>query len=340
MISRRALLLSALVVACKRSAARPGSTTIAVEPFRARAAVPGIAWASVTKDGAVTGGAGNVTADEPLEAASIAKTIVGTCVMQLVAEGRLALDEDVSRYVGMRVAHPKHARAITLRMLLDHTSSIRDDFTKLEGHADVALGTFLGEYLRGLVFLADEPGTRMQYSNAGAALAALAVERAAGKPFSEVSRERVFVPLKMASTSWRPRRAVYPAVDLRSSASDLARFARAILRGGELDGARILARERALEMLRARPPGEALGWQVRTFGRFHVEGHEGEDKAASTGLYVDRALGAGAVVLANGDAFASGDKARAQAIGDLVEALLDAAASRTQPRSVSSADAH
>ncbi len=336
MISRRALLLSALVAACKRSAAKPSAATIAVEPFRVRAAVPGIAWASVTRDDAVVGGAGNVTAEAPLEAASIAKTIVGTCAMQLVAEGRLALDEDVSRHVGFRVAHPRHATPITLRMLLDHTSSIRDDFTRLEGHADVGLEPFLREYLRGLVYRADEPGTRMEYSNAGAALAALAVERAAGKPFSELSRERVFVPLKMSSTSWRPKRAVYPAVDLRSSASDLARFARAILRGGELDGARILPRERTLEMLRARPPGEALGWQVRAFGRFRVEGHEGEDAAASTGLYVDRTIGAGAVVLANGDAFASGDRARARAIGDLVEALLDAAASRAAPRGVSS----
>lgn len=336
MISRRALLLSALVAACKRSAARPGPPAIAVEPFRLRAAVPGIAWASITQGDAVVGGAGDVTGAQPLEAASIAKTIVGTCVMQLVAERRLDLDADVSRYAGFRVAHPKHATAITLRMLLAHTSSIQDDFTKLEGHGDVALGAFLEGYLRGLVFLGDEPGTRMQYANAGTALAALAVERTSGKPFAEVSRERVFAPLKMATTTWRPKRAVYPAVDLRSSAADLARFARAILRGGELDGARILPAASIDEMTRPSPPGEALGWQGRTFGRFHVVGHEGEDAAASTGMYVDRTRGVGAVVLANGDAFASGNRARAQALGDLVEALLDAASSRVAPRGVSS----
>jgi CubicO group peptidase (beta-lactamase class C family) len=336
-ISRRALLLSALAVgACKRSAAGAPAPAIDVEPYRMRAAVPGIAWASVTRDGAITGGAGNAGADTPLEAASIAKTIVGTCVMQLAGEGRLALDEDVSHHVGFRVAHPKHPAPITLRMLLAHTSSIRDDFTRLEGHADQPLGTFLEGYLRGLVYLPDAPGTRMEYSNAGAALAALAVERAAKRPFSEVSRERVLAPLKMTSTSWRPRRAVYPAVDLRATAGDLARFARAILRGGELDGARILSAAEVEAMTTPAPPGEALGWQVRTFGRFHVEGHEGEDRMASTGMYVDRARGAGAVVLANGDAFASGDRARARAIGELVELLLEAAASRSSPRGVSS----
>ncbi|MCW5837824.1 MAG: serine hydrolase, partial [Labilithrix sp.] len=107
------------------------------------------------------------------------------------------------------------------------------------------------------------------------------------------------------------------------------RFARAVLRGGELDGARILTKPSVDEMLRVQmpdaAPADALGWQVRRFGGRVVVGHEGEDAGASTGLYLDVGAGAGAVVLANGDAFQSGEADRAAALGDLVERLLVAA---------------
>jgi len=69
-------------------------------------------------------------------------------------------------------------------------------------------------------------------------------------------------------------------------------------------------------------PDDALGWQVRSFGGRRVVGHEGEDAGASTGLYLDRASGTGAIVLANGDAFQGEDEARAAALGELVERLL------------------
>ena len=56
-----------------------------------------------------------------------------------------------------------------------------------------------------------------------------------------------------------------------------------------------------------------------------VLGHEGEDAGATTALFIDRATGTGVVVLANGDAFSSGDSARAAAIQSLLVELLAAA---------------
>jgi len=55
-----------------------------------------------------------------------------------------------------------------------------------------------------------------------------------------------------------------------------------------------------------------------------VVGHEGEDVGTSAALFLDRSSGTGAIVLANGDAFASGDRDRARALEDLLQALLDA----------------
>jgi CubicO group peptidase (beta-lactamase class C family) len=276
--------------------------------------------------------------------------------MQLVEDGKLDLDADAATYVGFALRHPAFSERITLRMLLTHRASIRDLDDELTARADGnPLGTFLKRYLvrddapRAAVFLGDRPGTKLTYSNVGASIAALAVERVAGESFGSFSTRRVFAPLHMTRTAWAvaeptpfpvatphayrngafvalptASHAVYPAVDLFAPATDLARFAWAILRDGELDGARILSASSVRTMLRAdaRDADQALGWQLRTIGKRRVVGHEGEDAGATTGLFLDLEAGSGAVVLANGDAFGSGEPARAEAIQTMISELL------------------
>jgi CubicO group peptidase (beta-lactamase class C family) len=330
---------------------------------RVAARVPGIAYAAVNREReVVSGGVGlatlepraDVSEDTVFEAASIAKTVIATCVMQLAEEGRLDLDADAGKYVGFKLRHPRSGDPITVRMLLTHRGSIVDRDDELLAGADVPLASFLQRYLvddrgpRALAFLDAGPGSTTAYSNVGAALAALAVERISGEGFVDFTRRRLFVPLGMKSTGWRAPRpehaatphalrdggfvalpqashAVYPVVDLRSSAHDLARFARAILREGELDGTRILAPPSIRTMLSAdaRDGDQALAWQLRTIGGQRVTGHEGEDAGATTALFLDLAAGTGAVVLANGDAFVSGDRDRAGAIQGLIASLLE-----------------
>lgn len=68
-----------------------------------------------------------VTPDDPVRVASISKTVVAVGVMKLVEQGKLDLDSDVSRWLGWRLRNPAFPdRPITLRMLLSHTSSVRD----------------------------------------------------------------------------------------------------------------------------------------------------------------------------------------------------------------------
>lgn len=286
---------------------------------RERARVPAIAYAWFTRDTQSTGLSGEQKPSSFL-AASIAKTVIGTCVMQLAVEKKLSLDADVSQYVGFPVRHPRHPQVVlTLRLLLSHVAALVDDFDTLQAPGE--LEPFLRAYLSLPSHWAKEaPGAKLRYSNVGSAVAALAVERVAQRSFAEQSAARVFEPLKMSSTEWDRRRAVYPVVDLQSSAADLARFGRAILRGGELDGTRILPESAVDEMLR-----DSLGWQHTKIGAYALTGHEGEDKRASTGFYIERARGIGALALANGDAFSSGDKRRAAAIADLLDTLLTTA---------------
>jgi CubicO group peptidase (beta-lactamase class C family) len=311
------LLAIAFALACSKKTDDP--LVVKANAAREQARVPAIAYAWFTREAQTTGLVGEPKPSTFL-AASIAKTVIGTCVMQLAAEKKLSLDADVSQYVGFSVRHPRHPTVvITLRLLLSHVAALVDDFDTLQAPGEME--PFLRAYLSLPSHWAKEaPGAKLRYSNVGSAVAALAVERIAGRSFAEESTARVFEPLRMKSTEWDRRRAVYPVVDLQSSAADLSRFGRAILRGGELDGTRILAESAVDEMLR-----DSLGWQHTTIGVHALTGHEGEDKRASTGFYLDRGKGIGALALANGDAFASGNKQRAAAIADLLDALLTTA---------------
>jgi CubicO group peptidase (beta-lactamase class C family) len=68
-----------------------------------------------------------VTPDDPVRIASISKLVVAIGVMKLVEQGSLDLDEEVSRYLDWPLRNPAFLdRPISLRMLLSHTSSLRD----------------------------------------------------------------------------------------------------------------------------------------------------------------------------------------------------------------------
>ncbi len=99
------------------------------------ARVAGIGYAGVSRGReVVSGGVGvadqatrtDASADTVFEAASIAKTVIATCVMQLVEEGRLDLDSNAETYVGFPIRHPGWKDPVTLRMLLTHRASIRE----------------------------------------------------------------------------------------------------------------------------------------------------------------------------------------------------------------------
>lgn len=327
----------------------------AARGWRDRARVPAVAVATVTREEtrAEADGFADVdlrqiaSADTVFEAASIAKTVIATAVMQLVEEGRVTLDADVETWLGFPARHPTSDRRVTLRMLLTHRAGITDDAEARAARSEVSLGDFLRRYLARPAAFADVPGATYRYSNVGAALAALVVERVSGEDFAARSARRIFAPLGMRSTGWRATNdsavphayregryaalpqaahALYPVVDLRTSARDLARFARAMLRGGELDGARVLAEASVGAMLAPNATGaddgDGLGWQTRSIGGARVVGHEGEDAGASTAMFLDPKAGVGAIWLSNGDAFTSGDASRSAAIGEALATLL------------------
>ena len=124
---------------------------------------------------------------------SISKQFTATAVLLLVEDGKLSLDDTVSRFF------PELTRAneVTIRELLSHTSGYEDyapqDYT-------IPLWTKPGKPLDLVHLWAGKPldfapGTQWQYSNTNFVLAALIVEKASGMPFAEFLRTRVLGPV-------------------------------------------------------------------------------------------------------------------------------------------------
>jgi CubicO group peptidase (beta-lactamase class C family) len=149
-----------------------------------------------------------VTADTIFQIASVSKTVTATALMLLWQAGAFKLDDPIAPYLDFKVVNPKFADAsITFRHLFTHTSSISDtmyDDMDFSAGDLPSLRDFLARYLGAPKAYADtKPAAAWSYSNVGAALLGYLGERLSGKPFDVLTRERIFAPLGMHSTSWR-----------------------------------------------------------------------------------------------------------------------------------------
>lgn len=143
-----------------------------------------------------------LTIDDPARIASVTKLAVALGVMRLVEAGTLHLDRDVSDYLGWRLRNPAFPdRPITLRLLLSHTSSVRDEGDNYV----VPLGRSLREMAeRPASFDAEHPpGAFFRYSNLNFPLIGSIMERATGERLDALMARLVFRPLGLdACMNW------------------------------------------------------------------------------------------------------------------------------------------
>jgi D-alanyl-D-alanine carboxypeptidase len=128
---------------------------------------------------------------------SISKQFTAACVLLLQQDGKLKLDDPVSKYVpGLT-----RGSAVTIRQLLSHTSGYQDfwpqDYVPPAMEKAITPQAILDHW--GKQPLDFEPGTRWQYSNTNFEIAALVVEKASGKPFFQFVRARILDPLGITS---------------------------------------------------------------------------------------------------------------------------------------------
>jgi CubicO group peptidase (beta-lactamase class C family) len=223
--------------------------------------------------------------------ASLTKVIGLTSgIMLLVEEGRIDLDAPVQRYLGDWQGIGKER--VTVRHLLTHSSGLpawRPLYKEADSPAD-ALALVMSTGLDTV------PGVRMVYSDLGAILLGQVVARVSGQPLDRYLAERVFQPLGMTETLFRPPASLHgrtapTEVDpwrgrhlrgevhdenafalggvsahagLFSTANDLVLIARMYLGAGQLDGRRFLSAatiDRFTALQDAALSHRALGWE-------------------------------------------------------------------------------
>ncbi|MFE0171192.1 serine hydrolase domain-containing protein [Streptomyces sp. NPDC059002] len=151
-----------------------------------------------------------VPLDGSFRMGSNTKTFVATVVLQLVAEGRMGLDDTVDHWLpGVIEGNGNDGSRITVRQLLQHTSGLPDYAPHLPGIFDeegFEKHRFETLRPRQLVDLAlqdrptFEPGKGWSYSNTGYIVVGMIIEKVTGKNWSEEVRDRIIKPLGLKHT--------------------------------------------------------------------------------------------------------------------------------------------
>lgn len=178
----------------------PGTPGCALAIERDGKAVLARAWGQADLEHGIAN-----TPQTVFEAGSVSKQFTAAAILLLARDGKLALTDDVRKYVPEL---PDYGKVITLDHLLTHTSGLRDWGTLLDV-AGWPRGTRVFSMEQALALATRQralnfaPGSQYSYSNTGYVLAAIVIARVSGQSFGEFTHERLFAPLGMKHTQWR-----------------------------------------------------------------------------------------------------------------------------------------
>ena len=143
------------------------------------------------------------TSETEFAIASMTKSVTASAIMLLVQDGKVSLDDPISKYFD---GLPQSWQPITVRHLLTHTSGIKDHFHDYPffpiANLDRKLEYTDEEYLKALIDggLNFQPGAQWAYSGTGFTLLGMIIKKVTGRPYADFLRERIFKPLGMANT--------------------------------------------------------------------------------------------------------------------------------------------
>src|SRR6478735_10904578 len=299
---------------------------------------------------------GAVVAERTIyDLASLTKVVgTTTAVMILFDEGKLRLDDPVVKYIPEFTGGTKDQ--VTIRMLLEHRSGLPAgrDLWRMTQTPDEARAAVISTPL----FAA--PGQYIEYSDLGADMLGFVVEAASGQKLDQFLDQRVFTPLGMTDTHFRPDVSLrgriapteltpprgYPLrgevhdenayalggvaghAGLFSTASDLAVFAQMMLNGGSYNGTRIVA-DSTVKLFTRRAAGtRALGWDTcgghGSCGKYLGDNAYGHTGFTGTSLWIDPDREMFVVLLTN-RVHAARARRPAKVISDVRADLADAA---------------
>ncbi len=233
-----------------------------------------------------------ISEDTIFDAASLTKVIATTpAVMLLVERGQVKLEAPVRTYIPE--FRGEGTEAVTVRHLLTHTSGLRPGLSATPPWTGYEAGIALACVEKAT----NAPGTMFRYSDINFILLGEIVQRVSQRRLNDFVADELHAPLRMRDTGYLPssnllariapteqttngmlRGVVHDPTSRRlggvtghaglfTTANDLARFARMMLDGGELDGTRVFKPETVKLMTSVQTPESllsrrGLGWDI------------------------------------------------------------------------------
>jgi len=278
-----------------------------------------------------------VDTETMFQAASISKPVAAMAVLRAVQDGVFTLDDDINDILEswtLDGGEFTQGRPVTPRTLTSHTSGLGDGFgfpgydpsdpiptvvQILEGHERSNVGP---------LFMERPPMSLAEYSGGGVTLMQLALSDALGRPFADLMRDEVLVPIGMTRSSFEQpisaendRNAarahddegqsrsskwhVYPelaAAGLWTTPTDLARFAIEVQKSAIGESNRVLSRTTVQEMLSPVGVGEyGVGFAISRMGEGWYFVHGGGNWGFRCLLLAHKVKGYGLAIMTNAD---------------------------------------
>jgi len=237
---------------------------------------------------------------------SITKVFTATAVMQLADRKKIKLTDDVNKYLTTDRVPNTFPQPITFHHLLTHTSGL-DEISPGRRTSVESQVIPLDKFLETRIVRRAPPGEIISYSTYNPVLAAVAVEQITKTPFKTYLQKNIFEPIGMNHSSITAVKSeykqdlatgyeyigdkyqalpfqwfhTYPASDINTTATDMARFMIANLNRGAIDGKRFLSEGASRQMLSTqfrnhpRIPGWAYGYYEWDQNDLHLFGHGG-----------------------------------------------------------------
>ncbi len=250
-----------------------------------------------------------------LRLGSMTKQFTAVGVLMLVDEGKLSLDDDVTKFFP---DYPTHGRHITVEHLLTHTSGIRS-YTSIPAwqaaqRTDMTPAQLVAVFRDQPMDFA--PGEDWRYNNSGYALLGAIIEKVSGQSYADYLRARIFEPLGMRDTRVEtqaliPRRAhgyavgtgrvvanagyismtgPYAAGALVSTVDDLFRWGQAVAAGRMLRPETWRRAFTPFRLADGRDSGYGYGWFIGRLAGQPTREHGGDiDGFSSDGVWIPSA---------------------------------------------------
>lgn len=181
--------------------------------------------------------------------ASCSKWLTAALVMSFVDQGKLSLDDKVSKYLPIFTKYSKGY--ITIKDCLAHLTGIESEPIRLLSIMGRKKYASLEEEVNDFASkqeIESNPGLSFRYSNIGLNIAGRVLEVLTRRSFEQLMQERITRPLMMRNTSFSSFSAVNPSGGAISTAGDYMNFLSMILNKGMFNGKRILSEKAIADM--------------------------------------------------------------------------------------------